>query len=262
VKTKKAAFAAALGAVTAVSALLVGTTAAAAGEIAPSSAYGIAASGLFDLDPLPAVESTDGEEVSDELIGLGEGPVSARVLTAEASANAAESSVADLRVAGLLRAKLIRTHCADGEGGLQIVQGSLLGTPLPETAVPETEIDGSPLVSVVLNGQSRDDDGALTVTGIRLTVLPGAAGNLDAPLDAEDRQALPELGDLFGTEFSGPMQTVGDVVKELGGLDRVEALQTVVIGSATCSEGVEEDEEELPEAPKPEIVEADLPVTG
>jgi len=281
VTRKKLAGAAAVGAATAAAALLIGsTTAVADEEVRSSSAYGVAASGLLPIAPIPAAEWNGGPPVRTELIGLSESDVagvvalSARVLTAEASEDAAESSVVDVEVVGLLEAKLVRTHCADGEGGLQIVEGTLLGTELPDTSVPNEEIDVSPLVSVTLNNQRRDADGALTVEGIVLKVLPGAGGNLDRPLAADERAALPELGELLGADLPETLTSPRAVADELGGVGgpgRGDALQTIVIGSATCGGDLDEDQDEdgddgededLPEAPAPEIVEADLPVTG
>lgn len=278
---KVLAGAAAIGAATAAAALLIGSTTAGADEPAGSSAYGIAASGLLPVPPTPHAEWDGGEPVREQVIGLSESNrntgfvVSARVLTADASEGAAESSVADVVVADVLRAKLVRTYCEDGEGGLRIVEGSILGTELPDTSVPSEEIDASPLLSVTLNEQERGDDGALTVRGIVLRILPGAGGDLDRSLTADEQAGLPALGDLLGTELPPTLTSPRAVADELGGIGRPGgaggALQTVIIGSSTCGGEADKDDEDhdapeeiekLPEAPAPEIVEADLPVTG
>jgi hypothetical protein len=288
VNTKKlaGAGAATIGAATAVTALLLGSTTAVAQEARPDSAYALAASGALTIGPVSFVESIDGEQVEAQLIGLGDvlGPeedaLAAGLLTAEARRGAAETAVAELNVLDLLRADLVRTYCEDGRGGLQIVHGSILGQQLPEAPVPGQTLDLSPLLTLTLNDQTRNGDGTLTVTGIELKVLPGANGNLDEPLTAEQRQALPALGDAFGTQLSGGADTVRDVVDELSGalgadLDLSGSVQTITIGSATCSggdNGGDQGEDDkggpaapaanAPEAPKPEIVKADLPVTG
>jgi hypothetical protein len=293
VKTTKlsGAGAAAVGAATAVTALLLGSTAAVADETRAAGAFAIKTEGLLRIGPIPSVES-DGELVREELIGLGsvgganEAGLSARLLTAQARAHAAESSVADLDIRGLLRGELVRTYCEDGEGGLELVRGSMLGQDLPPAPVPGEEIDVSPLLSVTFNQQERDD-GALTVTGIVLRVLPGADRELGEQLDDEERAALPALDGMFGTRMAGGADTVADVVDQLGALPGVQRPGSggsglaVTIGSATCAaedddqhgddrddenEGEDANENEgeggTPEAPKPEIVEADLPVTG
>lgn len=278
--------AAAISAVTAVAALLLGSTAAVAEEARPDSAFGISASGVLDIPPVPYVESTDGEQVEDQLLGLGDvlGPeedeLAAGVLTVEARRGAAESVVAELNVPELLQADLVRTYCEDGEGGLQIVAGSILGEELPERPVPGETIDASPLLTVRLGEQTRNDDGSLTVTGIEVSVLPAAGEDRDRPLDGEERLALPALGEMFGTELGTDADTVGDVVDELsargGEMNSSGTLQTITIGSATCadadgadngddeddSDGDEPGTKDVPDAPKPEIVDADLPVTG
>ena len=69
--TKTLARAAAVGAVTSVTALLLGNTAAVAQEDKfPDYAFGIAASGALTIDPLPYVASKDGKFVGDQLLGV------------------------------------------------------------------------------------------------------------------------------------------------------------------------------------------------
>lgn len=263
------------------------------------SAYAISASGLLDIDPLPAgVESVDGEPVSKEVLGLGERTSDAEadgifvgVLNASAQAGRSEASVARVELLNILRADLIRTHCEDADpdlSGLQIVNGTLLGQPLPETPVPNTEINLSPLATVVFNDQVRNADGSLTVTGVELKVLPGRGDAINETLDADDRAALPVLGDALGVDLGTDLLTENDVVAELTGalgVDLDEALQTVTIGVATCTELVDdgkddedygdkgddgsddadetdESDDDDTEAPAPTVVEASLPVTG
>lgn len=263
------------------------------------SAYAISASGLLDIDPLPAgVESVDGEPVSKEVLGLGERTSDAEadgifvgVLNASAQAGRSETSVARVELLNILRADVIRTHCEDADpdlSGLQIINGTLLGQPLPETPVPNTEINLSPLATVVFNDQVRNADGSLTVTGVELKVLPGRGDAINETLDADDRAALPILGDALGVDLGTDLLTENDVVAELTGalgVDLDEALQTVTIGVATCTELVDDgkDDEDFGdkgddgsddaddadetddddvEAPAPTVVEASLPVTG
>jgi hypothetical protein len=246
VKTKKFAGAAAVGTVTAVTTLLLGATPALAQEDSASdSAYALSASGILDINPISFVESADGTLVHDELLSIGDvaGPVeddiSVGLLTSEAESNRAETVVKEVNLLDILRADLIRTWCDNGEGGLQIVNGTVLGQKLPDTSVPSKELDVSPLVKVSLNDQKRNTDGSLSVTGIELTVLPApAVAKQDEKLSAQEKAALPLVGDLLGTKLDSSAGTVGDVVGQLGGTLALDGdLQKITIGNATCQEG-------------------------
>ncbi len=245
-KTKKFAGAAAVGTVTAVTTLLLGATPALAQEDSASdSAYALSASGILDINPISFVESADGTLVHDELLSIGdvagayEDDISFGLLTAEAESNRAETAVKEVNLLDILRADLIRTWCDNGEGGLQIVNGTVLGQKLPDTSVPSKELDVSPLVKVSLNDQKRNTDGSLSVTGIELTVLPApAVAKQDEKLSAQEKAALPLVGDLLGTKLDSSAGTVGDVVGQLGGTLALDGdLQKITIGNATCQEG-------------------------
>jgi hypothetical protein len=308
VNTKKLAGvgAAAFTAATAVTALLLGSTAAVAQEAASDSAYALSASGLLNIDPISYVESPDGNAAENQLAGIGDvlgehqSAIGVGVLTAEARGGASETSVTKVNLLQLLRADLVHTYCEDGDGGMEIVRGTLLGRDLPETPVPSQVLDVSPLVKLTLNDQVRHEDGSLTVTGIELTVLPGAGENLDRVLTSDERAALPELTGLLGTELPA-VNTVGDVVNGVtSGLgvqvDPSRPVQTITVGSATCSAGDDGDRDgngdgngngdddgngngddngddngdagaadevaAVGTAPKPEVMDASLPVTG
>ena len=244
-KTKKLAGAAAVGAVTAVTTLLLGATPAFAQDSDPGdSAFALSASGVLDINPISEVKSADGTLVHDELLSIGdvageyEDDISFGLLTSEAAANRAETAVKEVNLLNILRADLIRTWCDNGEGGLQIVNGTILGQKLPDTAVPGKDIDVSPLVKVSLNDQKRNTDGSLSVTGIKVTVLPAPeVADPNETLDAEEKAALPILGDLLGKELPVNTDTVGGLVGELGGLATGGDLQTITVGNATCQEG-------------------------
>ncbi|MGH3585451.1 MAG: choice-of-anchor P family protein [Pseudonocardia sp.] len=224
--------------------LILGATPALAQESSTDYAYGLETSGILDIDPVSLVESTDGKLVSDELLSIGdvageyEDDISVGLITSEAEANRAETAVKEVNVLNLLRADLIRTWCDNGEGGLQIVNGTILGQKIPETAAPSEELNLSPLVKLSLNDQVRNSDGSLTVTGLELKVLPAAETNADEELSAEEKSALPALGGLLGTPLSGGSSTVRDVVDQLGGnLALGGDAQTITIGKANCQEG-------------------------
>lgn len=265
---------AAIGAATAVTALLIGSTAAVADEPGPaSSAYGISASGLLKISPTPHVESTDGRPAHDQLLKLEPNKdLSLGVLTVDALGGAASTSVAKVNLLGLIKADLITTSCKDGKGALEIVNGSVLGQQLPKHPITGQVIDVSPLLALTLGDETRNADDSITVTGIELKVLPG---NVDRneKLTGEQRSALPGLGSLLGVQLPAAAGTVGDVLDSLTGvMAGGDPLQTITIGSATCGTahggehaGPTSDEPAPPaadEAPKPEVVRANLPVTG
>lgn len=245
-KTKKLAGAAAVGAVTAVTTLLLGATPAFAqdSDSKGDSAFALSASGLLDINPISQVKSVDGTLVHDELLSIGdvageyEDDLALGLLTAEAESHRAETVVKEVNLLGILKADVIRTWCDNGEGGLQIINGSVLGQKLPDTSVPGKDLDVSPLVKLSLNDQKRNTDGSLSVTGIKLTVLPAPeVAEKEEKLSTQEKAALPILGDLLGKELPVNTDTVGGLVGELGGLATGGDLQTITVGNATCQEG-------------------------
>jgi hypothetical protein len=244
VKTKKLAGAAAVGAVTAVTALLLGATPALAQDSDGDSAFALSASGLLDINPISPVKSVDGKLVHDELLSIGdvagkvEDDISVGLLTSEAESHRAETAVKEVNLLNIIRADLIRTWCDGGEGGLQIINGTVLGHKLPDTSVPGKDIDVSPLVKVSLNDQKRGTDGSLSVTGIKVTVLPAPeVADKTEKLTTQEKAALPVIGDLLGKDLPVNTDTVGGLVGELGGLASGGDLQTITVGNATCQEG-------------------------
>jgi hypothetical protein len=246
VKTKKLAGAAAVGAVTAVTTLLLGATPAFAqdSDSKGDSAFALSASGLLDINPISQVKSVDGKLVHDELLSIGdvagkyEDDLAFGLLTSEAESHRAETVVKEVNLLNILKADVIRTWCDNGEGGLQIINGSVLGQKLPDTSVPGKDIDVSPLVKLSLNDQKRNTDGSLSVTGIKLTVLPAPeVADKEEKLSTQEKAALPVIGDLLGKELPVNTDTVGGLVGELGGLATGGDLQTITVGNATCQEG-------------------------
>jgi hypothetical protein len=300
VNTKKLAGAAAAGAVSAVTTLILGATPALAQDSSTDYAYALEVGGLLDIDPVSLVESKDGSLVSDELLSIGdvagdyEDDISFGLLTAEAESHRAETSVKEVNLLNILRADLIRTWCDNGDGGLQIVNGSVLGHDLPDTSVPGKDLDISPLVKLSLNDQVRHSDGSLTVTGISLKVLPGAETNRDEQLSNEEKAALPLLGGVLGATLDDTASTVGEVADKLSALGLDGDALTVTVGEANCREGGDGssddgsnddggtsddgdnsddgdddggngddgDDGDVKTAPAPSVVQAALPVTG
>ncbi len=243
----------------AVAAALVMGTVCAAGALADEpgradAAYGFATAGV---PPVPSVMSEDGAPVRKSLVRTALG---AGVFTVSAQRGRAEATVADLGLAGLLKADAVRTWCADGQGGLEIVGGAVMGHPLPRTPIGNDTVAVGPLVKVELNHQVTHEDGSLTVEGITVTVLPDAPSPTRVRSGVE-QAALPGL-DALGLRVPVAAETVGDVLAALP-----TSGVPIVIGSATCNPlprtAVENPVEGAPPAaPKPQVVTAHLPVTG
>lgn len=251
--------AAAVGAATAVTALLVGAASGSAQTEFNDSAYGIAATGLVPIEPTPFVESTDGEVVTDELLQLPQ-PLGVGVLKVEAGGNAAKAQALDVNLAEQLELRVLTTTCDNAQGDVELIGGSLGGEDLPSEPAPGETIDASPLATVELNKQTENEDGTLTVDGLVLTVLP--PGDAGAPVAAQDFEQLEQLAPEQLQLPAAAPATVGDLRAQLDELNsdlavqQGEALLTVTLTSATCGA-----EKKAP-APKPKPVEADLPVTG
>jgi hypothetical protein len=246
VKTKKLAGAGAVGAA-AVAALLLGSTPAFAQESGNDYAFGIEAAGVLAFDALPRVESTDGQLVGDQVAAIGdvlgehEDAIAFGLLTTEARSGFAQTAVTELNLLDLLRADKVRTWCEDGDGGLEVINGTILGQDIPDTSVPNHEIDLSPIARLTLNDQVRNADGSLTVTGIKLEVVPGGLSNPGEVLSSEERAALPVIGGLLNAPLEATSGTVGDVVDQLSStlgtqLDLSDTVQTITIGEANCAD--------------------------
>lgn len=181
--TQLTTFAAVAGAIAAPLALAAPASAATGAPVAartgpPASAYGIAASGLVPLAPLPAVAS-GARPTSRSVVGLPANPLlRARVLTASAAPGRARASVADLRLARIgLSAHLVTASCRNGYGTSHLAKVVLGGRVIGAAASPNSALavglDGLGAASVVLNKQVRDSAGRLTVTALELNVPLG-----------------------------------------------------------------------------------------
>lgn len=146
------------------------------------SAFGVSASGLVNLPPLPAVSSA-AQPHDKSLAELPPNPlVQLKILHVSATPGRARASVADLKIAkAALSAHLITARCAGGHGSSQLVRASLAGHRLAVGAAPNStvavQVHGVGTVSVTLNKQVRDANGRLTVTAIALS-LPIAPGTI------------------------------------------------------------------------------------
>jgi hypothetical protein len=147
-----------------------------------NSAFAIAATGLLTVDPAPAVNDVHGASgdsiaefaTPDKLIQL-------KLLNAWAGEAHAKASVADLRVnlspvkalglsKPMLTAEAIKATCEDGNGSSSLANAKLDDTALDVSAPPNTAVDVPGVASVILNKQTTNDAGSLTVTAISITV--------------------------------------------------------------------------------------------
>jgi hypothetical protein len=145
---------------------------------APDSAYGIAATGLVPIAPLPSATSAS-QPNHKSLLELPANPlVQAKVLSAAATPGKARASVADLRVAQIaLSAHLITAKCVNGKGNSLLTKVVLNGQVLKTGAAPNSAVtvglDKLGSASVIVNKQVRDSYGRLTVTAVELSVPLG-----------------------------------------------------------------------------------------
>ncbi|MDQ4020671.1 MAG: hypothetical protein M3257_03355 [Actinomycetota bacterium] len=293
------ASAASVGAATAVVALLLGTVSGNADEDKDirSSAFGVAADGLLDIDPTPYVDAPpDDSEALLEVPGEDSELLRIALLKVKAQDFRSQATAVDVEVAGI-NIELIEAKCENGEGDSSIIGGvSDNGTPLPSDPFDGQELDLSPVLSIEFNRQERDGD-KLTVDALVVKLLPGGdlgtviqQKDLDllkkvAPKDlkvpstmqevksdnpqAPDAQADPtQPGTPANPAESGPV-TLGDLTEKIQSLNPNlvpkadgddDALLEVIVSSASCREERKKDEKPE-EAPKPKPVEADLPVT-
>jgi hypothetical protein len=140
------------------------------------AAYGIAADGLVNIPPTPAVASSAHQPSRKSLIALPANQlIQAGVLNAEAWAGHGRASVADVRLAEIgLSAELISAKCENGNAVSHLANVTVAGrrldvSPKPNSSVPVV-LDKLGLVTLTLNKQAHNPDGGLTVTAIELTI--------------------------------------------------------------------------------------------
>lgn len=192
--------AAALVAAGASVALIGGASGSSAAEV-PSSAYGIQATGLLALGPLPSVTSNDGKLVTDSLIGLPDNPLlNGGVVNVQAENDAAESDVTNLKLSGSV---------------LDQLTGAL--APLTSQLGPVCDalgqVDLSAVTGTITDATGTLDLGALTDV---LNQVGGATG-----IDLSAVSAL-DLSQLLPTQLSG----ICDALAGNAGLLNVGAVTT------------------------------------
>lgn len=72
----------------------------------------------------------------------------------------------------LLELGVVRVYCEGDEGGVRLVDVTLLGQKLPIPEAPEDlpEFPENPLLTVAVNKQVKGDDGSFSVTGLEITI--------------------------------------------------------------------------------------------
>jgi hypothetical protein len=227
--------AAAIGAATVASLILGATAAHADDEPKHDQAYGVAASGLLNVNEIPFVESKDGKHVEKETTGFGEGPLSIGKLVVQAEDHRAQSDVKDVKLANLLKIAAVRTICDDDDTSTEIVDGYLLGTKLPAKPFSNQKIvDLGGLLRVTLGKETRNDNDSITVEGVVVELLGAPSSDkADEKLTEAEKDALPLIGNVLGKDLGG-VDTLGSLSSKLGVLGGDKAKQKVVITSATC----------------------------
>lgn len=195
---RAARFGATVGVAALAAVLAAAPPAAAEPSTRPETAFALAGKGILNFGPLVKVGSPDGEPVHAELVGLSsvellvDARFSAGLFGSDARAGYASTSVASPRLSALVSADLIRTTCENGRGKVEIVNGSVLGNPIPQFPISGQSLGLGPLARITLGEEKRNADGSITVTGIKVGVLPGGVpGRPGAP-------GLPGLPGLLG----------------------------------------------------------------
>jgi hypothetical protein len=272
------ASAASVGAATAVAALLLGTLSGSAGEEPTASAFGIAAKGLLPISPTPYVEAPpDGSKALLEVPGPNANGIYVALLKVEAERFRSKATAVKVDILGL-KLKVLEATCENGHGESAIIKTDDGGKSSPYAG---QELDLSPVVKVEFNRQHRDHD-ELTVDAAVISLLPG--GKLHQKISEKDlslfrslaskkiqvptMQQVQEAHDKSAAP-AGSAPTVTDLVSSLKALNPAiatpkgggDALEEIVISSASCREHHENRPEHKGEAPPPKPVEAHLPVT-
>ncbi|PZS24390.1 MAG: hypothetical protein DLM61_22345 [Pseudonocardiales bacterium] len=208
--------------------------------------------------------------------GRNSNGISIALLKVEAEHFRSKATAVKVNILGL-RLRVLEATCDNGRGESSIIgtDGDSEGTSKPYQG---QELDLSPVVRVEFNRQRRDHD-RLTVDAAVVSLLPGdrhraALSQKDLDLFkslASSKMKVPTMDQLQAAHAksatpAGPV-TVTDLIGELktsnpslGGRGDGDALEEIVISSASC-EKRHENNQQKEEAPPPQPVEAHLPVT-
>ncbi|WP_414945150.1 choice-of-anchor P family protein [Amycolatopsis sp. cmx-11-32] len=154
------------------------------------SAYAIAASGLVTIPRTPSVSGAGKESLASVALPTsGPSLVSAKALNADVKPGYAKSGVTGLSLdlatlptaATLpgLSADVIKSECQDGKGSVSIANLKVGGKAIKLDQVPpNTTVPLAPLLELVVNKQTKNAGGTLTVTAVSAKLL-GRTQTLD-----------------------------------------------------------------------------------
>jgi len=261
--------AASVGAATAVAALLLGTLPGSAGEEPTASAFGLAAYGLLPISPTPRVEAPPDERKALLEVPGGEHSkegISIALLKVEAEHFRSKATAVKVDILGL-RLRVLEATCDNGHGESSIIgtDGDSEGSSKPYAG---QELDLSPVVRVEFNRQRRHDD-ELTVDAAVVSLLPGdkhraalsqkdldlfkslASSKLTVPtmeqVQAAHAKSATPAGPATVTDLLGVLKTSNPGLTARGDDD---ALETIVISSASCREEHHNNQGPKEEAPQ------------
>lgn len=288
------ASAAAVGAASAITALVIGTTAGWAADTT-SSAWGASATGQVPFSPTPYIESTDG---STQKSSSGELPkndyISAGVINLMAGNDTASTNVADISLLGGVIPKALQDQISavtdQLKKGCDTLAGSAPSLPtgtslsdllktLPDQTAPlpdllgtltdqldpqklcdalksgTPELLGLSAITVSCKGDTgKMDLGDLTVLGQKID-LPDIKPNMDL---LPDNPLLKITADKQVKNDDGSFSVTGLAIDIAGGQEKIN------LAGVTCGkpQAKAEPTSSKKSAPKPAPVTTDLPVTG
>jgi hypothetical protein len=146
-----------------------------------SSAFALSASGLLKIDPVPAVDGSDGfQQKSLAEFSLPLQLVKLNLLNARASEDRAKASIKEVSVnlggligkqgKPLVSASAIEAECKNGKGTSSLAKAAIGAVKLDVAAAPNTAVGVPGLASVTLNKQVKHKDGSFTVTALSISV--------------------------------------------------------------------------------------------
>ncbi|MBA0125773.1 hypothetical protein H0B56_09495 [Haloechinothrix sp. YIM 98757] len=260
--------ASAVGAATAVTALVLGSVTGHA-QTGTSEAFGVeAVGGALNIDKTPHAVSDDGVEDSKELANVDlQDFGNIDVLKATAGDNSASAKTAGVDLGseelGSLSARVINVQCDGEDRSTEIVGlgGSFGGEEFDESFAPDpnTEIPADPLLNVTFNKQFTDDDGRHVVQGVVIEVLNGD----DLPQELTDLAGHKIV--LSSATCGGPADDGdnGDGDDGDDGNGDGDNGDKPGDGDGDGDDGAGDgDGDGKPTAPKPTPTETELPVTG
>lgn len=277
--------AAAVGAATAIAALVIGMGAGWA-ENTTSSAWGLAADGQFPLEKTPFIESTDGTEQTSSALELPENDfIEVGAVKLTAGDDKASTEVTDItlipgfgdQIPEELQDAFNDTKdqlCSAGEplpDAGEEIENTPLGDVIPDTLTDNLNVDalcsaleaGDALVGIdAVNVECEGDDGSMDLGA--LTLL---GQEIDLPELEKDMPILPDNPLLSITANKHTKNDDGSYQVDGLSINIADGAQTINLAGVLCGvpqedTDVEPTEDNDDDAPAPSPVTTELPVTG